>query len=329
MTDTAIIQANMAITSIEWTRSTDGTQGYTWNPLRGCSKISTGCENCYAISMAVRFSGPGQPYEGFAKSNPCNWTGVVGMVPERMKDPLRWSRPRMVFVNSMSDLFHEKVPDTWIDEIFAVIALAPQHTFQILTKRAERMCQYFSHEWHRRVASILIERKSEISKKQDIQRLQGRSFGALTCGDHERRVLPNVWLGVSAEDQQRAVERIPWLLKTPAAVRFISAEPLIGEMNLGVLCDGLDWIIVGGESGPSARPCHVEWIRSLVWQCKEADVPVFVKQVGANPWLDPGELARRRSEPGYKPLHDAKGGDPSEWPEDIRVREFPRSAVPS
>jgi protein gp37 len=226
----------------------------------------------------------------------------------------------------MSDLFHESISDEWIDRIFAVMALAPWHTFQVLTKRAERMRKYFSVEgqWHRRASTILMGQRDKIVSDMPRQAAQGRSFGALTCGAHRSRVLSNVWLGVSVEDQKTADERIPLLLETPAAVRWISAEPLLGPIDLthvdysarlrefmrdaageegaasinapafmqtltGQWFDGwdrgddgkrLDWVVVGGESGPGARPMHPSWARSLRDQCKAAGVPFFFKQWG-------------------------------------------------
>jgi protein gp37 len=339
-------------TGIEWTDA-------TWNPIRGCTRVSDGCRNCYAEKVAYRFSGPGQPYEGLAerRNGHASWTGKVRLVEKHLLDPLRWktvtahtaecnahregfdfrtqgphqkkcacpARPRRIFVNSMSDLFHEQVPDEWIDRIFAVMALCPQHMFQVLTKRPQRMLEYLQ----------------KVSDEKDIQRWANAACDLgidcrLPATLHDREwPLPNVWLGVSAEDQKTADARIPLLLQTPAAVRFMSAEPLLGAVNLVEMentvcrfnplpagyekavafyldslrgcrscvlenCDAreeeagwipkLDWVIVGGESGPGARPMHPDWARSLRDQCVAAQVPFFFKQWGE--WA-PGECVER------------------------------------
>ncbi|OCB15110.1 DUF5131 family protein [Mycobacterium intracellulare] len=237
-------------TGIEWTDA-------TWNPVTGCDKVSAGCDHCYAETIAHRFDGTRQFPNGFR----------VTLRPERLGQPLRWRRPRRIFVNSMSDLFHDQVPDDYIAQVFAVMTVARQHTFQILTKRHARM-----------------------------RSLVGR--GLLDLVDHEaasmgfkvdRWPLPNVWLGVSAENQQWADIRIPALLDTPAAVRFVSAEPLLGPIDLHTdpieagspfWAGHLDWVIVGGESGPGARPMHPDWARSLRDQCVAADIPFLFKQWG-------------------------------------------------
>ena len=232
----------MGKTSIEWTRNDDGTQGKTWNPIAGCSVVSPGCTRCYAMRMAARIERmqPDSHYKGLTKQvngNPV-WTGKIVRAPDKIfKAPLKWRKPTRVFVNSMSDLFHEDVPDEWIDEIFRIMALTPQHTYQVLTKRPERMQKYSG------------------------------------------RTLDNVWMGVSAEDQARADERIPLLLETPAAVRFISAEPLLGPLDLTPYLHGLDQIITGGESGPGKRPVAMGWLRDIRDQCQAANVPLFVKQI--------------------------------------------------
>lgn len=286
------------MTTIEWTDK-------TWNPLRGCSHVSEGCTNCYAATMAHRFSGEGKPYEGLTRMTPhgARWTGEVRLVPDMLDAPLRWREPRMVFVNSMSDLFHEAVPFDYIDQVFAVMAAAKHHIFQVLTKRPERLLEY-------------VRWQTDMTGE-----------GYLNEG--------NVWLGVSVENQQTADERIPWLLQVPATVRFLSMEPLLGPVELGqwmppvrpqrhrnsnylcpkcgyvgdgkhwsvptgegdydvicpncgateydidaVECGTIDWIIAGGESGPKARPMHPDWVRSIRDQCVAAGVPFFFKQWG-------------------------------------------------
>lgn len=288
-------------TSIEWTDA-------TWNPVRGCSRISPGCGGpnhqggCYAEKIAARFSGPGQPFEGFAErtAHGGRWTGKMALVDDMLTVPLHWKKPRRVFVNSMSDLFHADLPDEAIDKVFAVMALAPQHTFQVLTKRADRMRQYLSNS---RVPFRIDEAAATISNRHAF--------------DADFWPLPNVWLGVSVEDRDRKT-RIYDLRATPAAIRFLSLEPLLedlGEIDL----TGINLAIVGGESGPRSRPFALEWARSIVAQCKAAGVACFVKQLGAKP-------GDRQSAAHYHELlrlKDKKGGDMSEWPEDLRVREFP------
>ena len=213
---------------IEWTDA-------TWNPVRGCTKISPGCKHCYAETFAERFRGvPGHPYErGFD----------LRLVPEKLNEPLLWSRPKMVFVNSMSDLFHVEVPGEYIAAVARVMEAASWHTFQVLTKRADRLRRLLDNEL--RFASTL----------------------------------KNVWWGVSVEDTKHGLPRIEHLRGVDCAVRFLSIEPLledIGEINL----TGIDWVIVGGESGPGARKMELKWVDHILKQCRKADVPFFFKQWG-------------------------------------------------
>ena len=307
---------------IEWTDA-------SWNPIRGCTRVSPGCGGpnheggCYAEQIAARFSDPGQPFHGFAERTPHGgrWTGKLALIEDMLTVPLKWKKPRRIFVNSMSDLFHESLPDEAIDKVFAVMACAGNHTYQVLTKRAERMKNYVSN----------LTR----------ERIQKQACGLSRCVQFEGRwlfdlPLANLWLGVSAERQQEADERVPHLLATPAAVRFISCEPLLGAIDLEPWlawperapdvndkswgcqeCDSacdcprgkavyvesegppdaegtptwitadrqtLDWIIVGGESGRHARPMHPDWARSLRDQCAAAGVSFFFKQWGE--WAD-------------------------------------------
>ncbi len=255
----------------------------------------------------------------------------------KLDEPLHWRRPARVFVNSMSDLFHEALPDAAIDRVFATMIEARNHTFQILTKRPERMRAYFSAPYRAKAWASALE----------LLPRQFRSCGTPTedwWGNFSR----HIWLGVSVEDQATADERIPHLLATPAAVRFVSYEPALGPVDFGEWlfpCDGgcgrdpcdapprLDWLIVGGESGPGARPCDVAWIRSAVAQCKAAGVACFVKQLGARPYSSaigegcecfPDDSPITKHADCHFDFRDRKGGDPSEWPEDLRVREFPR-----
>jgi protein gp37 len=217
-----------ANSSIEWTNA-------TWNPVRGCTKISPGCKHCYAETFAERFRGvKGHPYEqGFD----------LRLVPEKISEPFRWRAPRLIFVNSMSDLFHERVPDAYIRQVVDVMISANWHVYQILTKRSERL------------------------------------FQLLNLKLRDAATLPHIWWGVSVEDKKHGLPRIQHLCDTPAAVRFLSIEPLLedlGQINFS----GISWVIVGGESGPGARPIQPEWVRSLRDQCCASNVPFFFKQWG-------------------------------------------------
>ena len=264
------------MSKIEWTEA-------TWNPIAGCSVVSPGCTNCYAMRQAHRLaSNPATPhYAGttqMSRGGPV-WTGKIGVAPDKvLTAPLRRRKPTTYFVNSMSDLFHEAVLDEVIDRVFAVMALRPQHRFQILTKRPDRMRGYVS-SLH---AMVVTEGRVETAAEDMIEAMgydgggaSSRVFEAVHDG------LTNVWLGVSVEDQRRADERIPHLQAMPAAVRFLSCEPLVGPVNLEHFLSGIDWVIVGGESGPGARPMHPDWARTIRDQCKAAGVPFFFKQWGA------------------------------------------------
>ncbi|MFC4373347.1 DUF5131 family protein [Nocardia halotolerans] len=242
----------MGKTSIEWTDQ-------TWNPVTGCEKVSPGCDHCYAEGIAHRFAGTPQFPNGFG----------VTLRPERLEEPLHWRKPRRVFVNSMSDLFHADIPDEFIAKVFATMARAPQHTFQILTKRPGRM------------RALLADTQKLLEATTDEE-----TAAAIYDAPWP---LPNVWLGVSAEDQKWARVRIPVLLDTPAAVRFVSAEPLLGPIDLSMWLENdpgkfvvppLDWVIVGGESGHGARPMHPDWARGLRDQCVGAAIPFLFKQWG-------------------------------------------------
>ncbi len=301
---------------IEWTDA-------TWNPVRGCSRVSEGCRNCYAERQAVRFAGDGGPFQGFAKrvNGHAAWTGKVELVEKHLADPLLWKQPKRIFVNSMSDLFHESLPDRDLYRIFWQMAESYRrdlgHTFQILTKRPARMLDWISEN---------VTGPAE--------------FNNWTLTARGGSPLPNVWLGVSVEDQKTADERIPLLLQTPAAIRFVSYEPALGPVDFErFFLDGIhlrsrciDWVIVGGESGPGARPFDIAWARNVVAQCKAAGVACFVKQIGAKPEgpqgcgdCDPcahGQPCMLAYNVALM-LKDRKGGDWSEWPADLRVRDFP------
>ena len=320
----------MGTTSIEWTKNADGSQGKVWNWARGCSRVSKGCERCYAERMAHRFSGDGQPYEGLttlSKKGP-RWVGEARFVREMLDLPLRTKKPTTWFTNSMSDPFHADLTFEQIAAVFAVMAATPQHTYQMLTKRPERAVEFFEwlrdhcggapmcgDEWAGLAQNEMGDGSSE-SAEEAFWRVRD-CFPSDTNGGSHRWPLPNVWLGVSCEDQAAADERLPILLQLPASVRFVSAEPLLGSVDFSRwLSDAVHWIIAGGESGPGARPCNVDWIRSIVSQCAQAGVACFVKQLGAKPiGLGPGGL------------RDRKGGDIAEWPADLRVRQMPLAAA--
>jgi protein gp37 len=233
--------------TIEWTDA-------TWNPVRGCTKISPGCKHCYAETFAERFRGvPGHPYEqGFD----------LKLVPEKLAEPLRWSSPKKIFVNSMSDLFHPEVPDGYIAKVVRVMETADWHTYQVLTKRADRMARLLN----------------------------------TTFRDTVRR--PHIWWGVSVEDRKYGLPRIDYLRSTRAAVKFLSVEPLLqhlGPINL----DGINWVIVGGESGPGARPLEEEWVLDIRDQCQRAKVAFFFKQWGGVRKKLTGRLLRGKTYDGF------------------------------
>ncbi len=257
-------------THIEWTDA-------TWNPITGCSVVSPGCTNCYAMKLAgtrLRDHPSRRDLTTPTKTGPV-WNGKVRLNRQWLHQPLEWRKPRNIFVCAHADLFHENVPDEWILDVFTIMAIASRHTFQILTKRAERMWDFLS--------------------RPDL--LDDIYANWYTFDGGAREVwswpLPNVWLGVSVEDQKRANERIPLLLDTPAARRWISAEPLLGRVYIPEYMPNplwndlpswkspeIDWVVVGGESGKGARPMHPDWARSLRDQCATAGVPFFFKQWG-------------------------------------------------
>jgi len=237
----------------------------SWNPIRGCSKVSSGCTHCYAETMAARFSGPGLAYEGLTHNG--RWNGEVRLVHEHLEDPLRWCRPQRIFVNSMSDLFHENLPDETILHIFDVIFRASQlrgHTFQILTKRVARMQDFLSRL------------RVDLDDGGRIFLAGGSGEPGIPLGLH----LLSLWVGISVEDQASADERIPLLVNTPAAVRWLSMEPLLGPVDLTRFDHFPEWVVVAGESGQHARPMDPGWARSLRDQCELVNIPFFFKQWG-------------------------------------------------
>lgn len=281
-------------TGIEWTDA-------TWNPVTGCDKVSAGCDHCYAETLAHRFDGTPQFPNGFR----------VTLRPDRLNQPLRWRRPRRIFVNSMSDLFHDDVPRDYVAEVWAVMAWSPHHTFQILTKRHGRMRNLLSS---RQFRSLVDDYWYEFGRGYNLAAKVGHPGHP-----YDRWPLPNVWLGVSAENQQWADIRIPALLDTPADVRFVSAEPLLGPITLAdewlptrcgnCDCDmgcnpapgGLDWVIVGGESGHGARPMHTDWARGLRDQCQASGVAFLFKQWGEHVTVEQmtAEAAKKYSGPAW------------------------------
>ena len=383
------------MTSIQWTDK-------VWNPLIGCSRVSAGCEHCYAERVAHR--GMTAEHRGLTvlgRKGP-RWTGEVRFLPERLSEPLRWRKARMVFVNSISDLFHEGVSNEQIAAVFGVMAAAPEHTFQVLTKRPERMRDWFARmDTQHGTEGTYVEDCIGAAEEATDDGLARMKW--LVQGDWP---LPNVWLGVSIEDQSTADERIPLLLDTPAALRWVSYEPALGPVDfakwlepwtcsacefhgsrsdsgrvrcgdcdedavyapeigsercpkcgkddgasswVGDTCpecgsveswsqdagfmfpvdSGIDWIVIGGESGPGARPFELAWARSTIEQCAGAGVPVFVKQLGVIP-VDTRTIDGRNVPPGVnlravRGMRDRKGGDMSEWPEDLRIRQFPEA----
>jgi len=258
----------MAKTSIEWSE-------YVWNPVRGCVKVSPGCKHCYAETFAERFRGvPGHPFEqGFD----------LRLVPEKLEEPLRWRAPRRIFVNSMSDLFQDGVPTEYIASVGRVMAAASWHTYQVLTKREERLKALLRTE---------LRWMSE---------------------------LPNVWFGVSVENRHHGLPRIVALRETPAAVRFLSIEPLLEDLG-AINLTGIHWVIVGGESGPRARPMREDWVLSIRDQCRRARVPFFFKQWGGVRKHVTGRALRGRTYDEFPTLFPTPSGARSPGPE-RRARE--------
>jgi protein gp37 len=305
------------MSKIEWTDE-------SWSPVVGCTKCSPGCKNCYAEKMAVRLMGMGiEPYHLTVTQMPhradplvpmsrgehkwvYEWTGDVICREDQLDKPLHWRKPRKIFVCSMSDLFHEKVPFEFIDKVMAVIAIKEEHKFQILTKRIKQAKTYFSKMYNGK------RKLGDALRLMNIDCFAHRILIASAFGAFKRNKgllpflsFPNLHLGVTVCTQKEADEKIPVLLQIPAAVRFISIEPMLegidfvdlryckicakkihglvkGKCTCGEYYKGIDWVIVGCESGPKRRPCKYEWIDSIVDQCKAAGVPVFVKQINVN-----------------------------------------------
>ncbi len=308
-------------TGIQWTDE-------TWNPTVGCSKTSEGCRNCYAIGQAYRNNAMGQKlanpgrlryYDGLTekKNGRAEWTGTVNFVPESLEIPIKWRKPRRIFVNSMSDLFHESVPFEQLDQIFAVMALTPHHTYQVLTKRPDRMLEYFQKRMKKPLpinAAIARSCYPSLSRFQDLSRSRLATTETIFP-------LPNVWLGVTVENQKAADDRISLLAQTPAALRFLSCEPLLEEVKIPHM-ESIDWAICGGESGHGARGCNIDHLNSIVEQCRYDRVPVLVKQLGAQPFSR--DEAECSDYPAIDwPISDKKGAIVSEWPDYLQVQQFP------
>lgn len=259
---------------IEWTDA-------TWNPITGCTIVDAGCTNCYAMGLAATRMKNHPSRAGLTRKtgNRHVWTGEVRLNEDWLDQPLRWTKPRMIFVCAHGDLFHKAVPDEWIDRVFAVMALCPQHTFQVLTKRPDRARAYLSSE----------QRPLDIGCfAEHVRPCEGWGDNwTIASHDNDRGVeaypkiwpLPNVWLGTSISDQASWDARWPELARAPAATRFISAEPLLGPVQMHG-AGMLDWLIVGGESGPNARPMHPDWARDLRFLCEALDIAFFFKQWG-------------------------------------------------
>lgn len=303
-------------TGIEWTDE-------TWNPTTGCDRVSPGCDNCYALGMAKRLKAMGSAdYQTDGDPKTSGPGFGLAIHPHRLDQPLRWKKPRKVFVNSMSDLFHRDVPDAHLNRVFDVMEQAPRHTFQILTKRHARMRSFVQGR---------MDRKREYADQfADCPTEAMRTSPAARWAREQAENPPvNIWLGVSVEDQKWADIRIPVLLDTPAAVRFLSCEPLLGPVDLVGDCTkptywltgrprwgtpeptgpkgipmsdlivdpGIDWVIVGGESGPGARPMHPDWARTLRDQCEAARIPYLFKQWGE--WQDGSHDPRTQHGPDH------------------------------
>lgn len=399
----------LGVTKIEWVRNRNKSAGMSWNPTEGCSRVSPGCDNCYAMRFEHRFSGRNQRSEGLtiyrgpnARRPGVDWSGVVRLNADKLTAPLRRKKPTTWFVNSTSDLFHAFLSNEDIAAVFGVMEATPQHTYIVLTKRAGRLPGWFKWAGSAVGSDVKTGRRSRIECDPFVtcQIQLGRRVPQATLSRMRRRAdsspwkrgemppvrwpLHNLVLGVSAESQEYADERIPHLLSVPAAKRLVSIEPQLEAVSIRALAmssprpaecvcgashgftrcpntggvaptnaettgcgafkrrafaDGLHWVITGGESGNGARPYNVAWARQLRDECRKTGIAFFLKQMGAFP-VD--HIDRLREWPRGAPsindlLHEprlqmgdcfhrvhldhSKGSDPSEWPEDLRVRE--------
>jgi len=338
-------------TKIEWCKGDDGKPGKSWNPVVGCTKIGKGCLNCYAEKMSRRLAGmakadikagrnPGKKIHYCDVVGPNGkWNGNIKLVPEASKDPLGWRKPCNIFVCSMSDLFHADVPDEFLDQVFAGISLCPQHQFIILTKRPENCVKYLLDD--------PVRRGYRIFKAGEMLGTYPLITRPLIGKLEQMPPWPfaNLLLGFSASTQKEFDEG--WGHMAPLAAAgwkvIVSLEPLLEPIDI-LKAIGLALIIVGGESGPGARPCNIEHVRSIVRQCKAAKVKIFVKQLGSNPvddddcWKDCPQYpecyaiakecsAEQKKQSITENIKHPKGGDPAEWPKDLkdlRVRQWPK-----
>lgn len=316
-------------TGIGWTDA-------TWPVVEGCDYDSPGCTNCYAPGVIWRLahnpnpkvSGPLQGLVEKRGTTPI-WTGKIALRYDRLEWPLEWKACR-IFVPSLGDPFHEDVPDAFRDQIFAVMWLTPEHTYQVLTKRERNLDRYMNDP---AMPERVLEAARAIARR--LPRLIGKFLEAT---DYLFNVPRHIWIGVSVEDQERADRRLPWLLKTPAALRFISLEPMLGPVDLKPFLwkesvascrhetrrdlglPSIDWVIIGGESGTKARPCAIEWQHRVELQCEAAGIPLFRKQLGTRPTIN-GKLIGEAEARGW-----GKGADPTRWPSNLRTQQFPVAA---
>jgi len=298
-------------TGIEWCDA-------TWNPIKGCSRLSAGCRHCWAEGMASRFGGPGEHFHGLTKNG--RWLGVTKFYEKTLDQPIRWKRPRMIAVCLMGDMFHPSVPDEWIDRVYDVMCEANQHIYMVLTKYPERMAAYFRTKVKPYVRKGFVE---VFSGAEEIEAHRKKHL--------EAYIPEHIWAGASIENQKAADERIVHLLRAPVLTSYLSVEPMLGRIVLRMpevgeiekeptsplanpkewddykywaACDrGVKWVICGGESQAGARPMKVEWAQLLAKQCKDAHVPFFFKQGSKSNWPD------------------FKNADT--FPEDLQMRAFP------
>lgn len=323
------------MTKIEWTRSADGEDGKTWNPIRAvsrstgkrghyCQRISPGCTFCYAATMNV-WRGNGADY-----TVPAFDQVELYLDMDVLFHPCRWKKPRNIFPCSMTDLFADFVPDWWLRAIYGVMAMCSRHTFMTLTKRPERRRQFLTkfttkQEWADYLSELEFDGMAVFDEDAECV-IANAVNGVLAEGYNVGWPLANVWEGTSVCTQKEADELIPVTVQTPATIRWLSCEPILEHINLRLMRSGvhstermgLHWLVTGGESGTKARPTPVSRIRNIVEQCKEANLPVFVKQLGGN---IPDDDQRIIQQEIGRSVHHAKGGNPDEWPVDLRVRQ--------
>ncbi len=296
-------------TGIEWT-------GSVWNPTTGCDRISDGCDHCYALTMAKRLKAMGQAkYQNDGDPRTSGPGFGLALHEDALTVPLRWRKPQRVFVNSMSDLGHARIPPEFLARVWAVMASTPQHTYQILSKRPERLHSLLASgdKWRELLYEAATWAAFDLSFSVPVERFTEMRRWIYGTGHWPEVVppLPNVWLGTSIE-LDRYCRRADDLRETPAAVRFLSLEPLLGPLPSLDLA-GIGWVIIGGESGGGARPLDLGWVRDLIAQCRDAGCAVFIKQLGS--------VVGRQIGAG------AHGAGWDAWPADLRIREFPASSA--